>query len=103
MAALEDISIEFVQDFFSGERNTVKSLSEHLKEQFPDTCGFSTRSIERFCKEHGIKRKGILSNDALDRAVDQAVSQVRTTFNNICFKYHTENNCKIHCQLVIFF
>ena len=38
MAALEDIGIEFVQDFLSREGSTVKSLSEHLKEQFQEAC-----------------------------------------------------------------
>ena len=50
---------------------------EHLKEQFPNTSGFSTRSIERFCKEHEIRRKGVVSDEALDALVERGVSQVR--------------------------
>ena len=77
MASLEDIGVEFVQCFLSRKGSTIKDLSEHLKEQFPNTRSFSTRSIERFCKEHEIRRKGVVSDEALDALVERGVSQVR--------------------------
>jgi hypothetical protein len=77
MAALENIGVEYIQSFLSREGSTIKDLSEHLKEQFPNTNGFSTRSIERFCKENDIRRKGVVSDETLDALVEGAVSQVR--------------------------
>ena len=76
MASLEDIGVEFVQRFLSRKGSTIKNLSEYLRQQFPNTSGFST-SIERFCKEHEIRRKGFVSDEALDALVERGVSQVR--------------------------
>ena len=36
---------------------------------YPEQRSFSSRSIKRFCKEKGIKRRGIVSNEQLDDAV----------------------------------
>jgi hypothetical protein len=50
----------------SREGSTIKDLLEHSKEQFPNTNGFETRSIERFCKENDIRRKDVVSDETLD-------------------------------------
>ena len=76
MAALEDIGVEFVRDFLVNRNNTVEDLSDHLKERYPNARGFSTSTIERFCKENNIKRRGAVSNERLDELVGQAVTQV---------------------------
>ena len=77
MAALDDIGVDFVRDFLVNRNKTVDDLSDHLKELYPDNArGFSKRSIERFCKENNIKRRGALSDECLDELVGQAVTQV---------------------------
>ena len=76
MATLKDIGVDFVEEFLSNGNHTVHDLSDFLKERFLDARGFSTRTIERFCHEHGIKRKGTVSDAVLDVLVERAVHQV---------------------------
>ncbi|CAB3986700.1 Hypothetical predicted protein [Paramuricea clavata] len=91
MAALENIGVEYIQSFLSREGSTIKDLSEHLKEQFPNTTGFSTRSIERFCKENDIRRKGVVSDETLDALVEGAVSQVGPVYGRKMMKGYLES------------
>lgn len=76
MAALEHIGTDFVQDFLKREGHTTEMLSDILKSRFPGKRGFSVRSIERFCQDNRIVRKGYVSDQQLDEIVCNAVSQV---------------------------
>jgi len=76
MAALEEIGKEFVLNFLSCDGHTTKDLSDFLQTSYPGKRRFSVRCLERFCKEHGIKRKGFMSDESLDEVVKLAVSQV---------------------------
>jgi hypothetical protein len=55
----------------SKKGNTIEDLADVLKTTYPEQRGFSSRSIteKRFCREKGIKRRGIVSNVQLDDAV----------------------------------
>ena len=55
----------------SKKGNTIEDLADVLQTTYPEQRGFSSRSIteKRFCREKGIKRRGIVSNVQLDDAV----------------------------------
>ena len=58
--------------------SSTQELSDLLKRQNLDKAGYIVRSIERFCQENGIRRKGLVANETLvDEFVAGAVSQVR--------------------------
>ena len=75
MAALEQYE-GFIREFLSIEGNTIDDLADVLKITYPEQRGFSPRSIKRFCKDKGIKRKGIVPDEQLDRELQVAVSEV---------------------------
>lgn len=83
MAELEElVGKEFISSYLSC--NTTKDLSDLLQARHPGKRGFSVRSIERFCQENDIKRKGFVSNDSLDELVRGAVSQVSSRISQLC-------------------
>ena len=76
MAALEEHK-DFVREFLSIEGSTIDDIADVLKITYPEQRGFSPRSIKHFCKDKGIKRKGIVGPDEqLDRELQVAVSEV---------------------------
>ena len=69
MAALNYIlNPEFVR-FLLADKNL--SYSE-----IPDFKGCSLRSLKRFCSQHGIKKQMSVSDEAIDVAVQSAISEV---------------------------
>ena len=74
-------SLEGLENFFWQwvEVNQVsqRQLSEELKTYFPESKGFSLRSIERFCAEKNIHKTSRLSNNEVEQAVSEAVAKVR--------------------------
>lgn len=58
------------------EGRTYSEISEELRMTRRDTRGFSARSIERFCEEHGIRRSARLSKDNLSKVLATAVAKV---------------------------
>ena len=50
----------------------MKDLSDLLKERYHNARSFSVRSIERFCVENGIRRKGCVPDEILDELVKGA-------------------------------
>ena len=59
----------------SGKTNEV--ISKELKEQNPDCCGLSVRSVRRFCHDHQIDKKSLLEKEKLDSIVKEEVLQVK--------------------------
>ena len=39
---------------------TYEIISKELKDQNPDCCGFSARSVRRFCRDNQINKKSLL-------------------------------------------
>ena len=56
---------------------TYEVISKELKEQNPDCCGLSVRSVRRFCHDHQIDKKSLLEKEELDSIVKQEVLQVK--------------------------
>ena len=75
MAALEEHE-QFIRSFLSQRENTLEDLSDALMAAYPEQRGFSVRSIKRFCKDNGIRKRGLVSDERLDDAVKIAVSEV---------------------------
>jgi hypothetical protein len=67
MAALEEHE-GFMGEFLSKKRNTIEDLADVLQATYPCRAARFQfyRSIKRFCKEKGIKRRGIVSNEQLE-------------------------------------
>ena len=82
MAALQE-NENFIREFLSLKENTIEDLSETLQATYPGQRGFSARSIKRFCKEKGIRQRGIVSDEELDVYVRAAVSEVWYRYNAI--------------------
>ena len=68
-----------VEDFIKKviiERKSYKSVSEELRVANPSMRGLSSRSIRRFCTEHGIHATSRLTDSHLDRVVATSVAKV---------------------------
>jgi hypothetical protein len=89
MAALEEHK-GFMGEFLSKKGNTIEDLADVLQATYPEQRGFSSRSIKRFCKEKGIKRRGIVSNKQRNDAVRVAVSEV-VVIESILYISHHDN------------
>ena len=55
---------------------TYEVISKELKDQNPDWCGLSARSVRRFCHDHQIDKKSLLEKEKLDSIVKEKVLQV---------------------------
>ena len=69
---------DFVRQRVEVDRVSQRQLSEELKTCFPESKGFSLRSIERFCAEKNIHKTSRLSNTEVEQAVSEAVAKVRS-------------------------
>ena len=58
------------------ERRSYESVSEQLRTANPSMRGLSSRSIRRFCVEHGIHATSRLTDSHLDRVVATSVAKV---------------------------
>ena len=61
----------FIQVKLVEERLTYKELSELLQKNFPGIKGLSTRTLQRYCSNEGIQKTSKLSDDALDRVIEE--------------------------------
>ena len=64
---------DFIREFLARKENTTEDLSNVLQTMYPEQRGFSSRTVKRFLKEKGIKRKGIVSDEQPDDDVRDAV------------------------------
>jgi len=76
MASLDNFE-EFVREKVTVEKCTHQQVSDELKSSFPGERGFSLRSVERFCREKGIKKMSNIDDQQLDDVVSDAVLQVK--------------------------
>ena len=74
---LEDLE-DFVREKVEKDKWTLTWLSEYLRGRYPETRGFSVRTIERFCSTKGIHRTSRLGTDDLDKTVAEAVNMVHS-------------------------
>ena len=51
-------------------------ISKELKDQHPDYCGLSARSVRRFCRDHQIDKRSLLEKGKLDSIVQEELLQV---------------------------
>ena len=56
---------------------TYEVISKELKDQNPDCCGLSARSVRRFCQDHQIDKKSILEKEKLDSIVKEEMLQIK--------------------------
>ncbi|XP_028413701.1 uncharacterized protein LOC114536555 [Dendronephthya gigantea] len=92
MAALEEHE-QFIRSFLSQKEKTLEDLSDALIAAYPEQRGFSVRSIKRFCKENGIRKRGIISDEHLDDAVKNAVSEVGPVYGRKMMKGYLDSKC----------
>ena len=74
-AALPGIE-DFIKKKVIIERKSYKLVSEELRVVDPSMRGLTSRSIRRFCTEHGIYATSRLTNSHLDRVVATSVAKV---------------------------
>ena len=55
---------------------TYEVISKELKDQNPDCCGLSAKSVGYFCHDHQIDKKSLLEKEKLDSIVKEKVLQV---------------------------
>ena len=56
---------------------TYEVISKELKDQNPDCCGLSARSVRRLCHDHQMDKKSLLEKEKLDSIVKEEVLQVK--------------------------
>ena len=56
---------------------TYEVISKELKDQNPDCCGLSARSMRHFCHDHKIDKNSLLEKEKLDSIVKEEVLQVK--------------------------
>ena len=56
---------------------TYEVISKELKDQNPDCCGLSARSVRHICHDHRIGKKSLLEKEKLDSIVKEEVLQVK--------------------------
>ena len=56
---------------------TYEVISKELKDQNPDCCGLSAKSVGYFCHDHQIDRKSLLEKEKLDSVVKEEMLQVK--------------------------
>lgn len=88
MAALDEL-VSFERIYQLLQNNTFEEISEILQEEFPDARGLSVKSIKRFCQTHGIKKRGLVSDNELDELLKSAIQQVILA-----------RLCKVNCAVV---
>ena len=77
MAALNNIlNPEFVRFLLVEKNLSYGEILEEMKSHFPDFKGCSLRSLKRFCLQHGIKNQMPVSDEAIDVALQSAISEV---------------------------
>ena len=72
---MNKLNINEVEELLHGR--TYKEVSEVLKARYPGERGFSVISVKRFCYKHGLSTT--ISQENLDNAVAEAISEVRNT------------------------
>ena len=77
---------EIVVDLVERRRMTHAQVSEFIRQQYGETCGFGEWSVRQFCRIHGVRPGGKLSvtNDQLTEAVSSAIDQVCS-----CTEFHS--------------
>ena len=58
-------------------KKTYQVISKELKDQNPDCCGLSARSVRRFCHGYQIDKKSLLEKENLYLIVKEEVLQVK--------------------------
>ncbi|KAK3724997.1 hypothetical protein QZH41_017473, partial [Actinostola sp. cb2023] len=77
---------DYIRNLVEKEGKSAKDVSVILQSRYPNARGFSSRTIQRFCNERGIKSTAKISDDTLDTVVEHAVSQVGPVFGRKMIK-----------------
>ena len=72
---MDGVTKEDMIGFFQ-QKKTYEEISRILQNRYPGKRGFSTKSIQRFCKENNVSPR--TSNNELQVMVSAAVSEVRS-------------------------
>ena len=75
MTALDHLE-DFVREKLEEDRWTHAQVSECLQQSYPGEKGFSTRSLQRFCREKDIHKTSRVSMNVLNQAVGDAIAKV---------------------------
>ncbi len=71
------IGIEgYIREMVVVKKMTHENISDSIQQQYPGVRGLSSRSVRRFCHEHGIHSTSRLPQSDLIRVISSAVAQV---------------------------
>ena len=75
LQAIPDI-VSLLNTWIVLEKRSFSSISDQLKQHYPNVRGLSARSIKRFCSSIGVRVRSQLTDDQVDRIVTCAVRKV---------------------------
>ena len=77
------MDVNLIRQLVSVKKYTYAQASDYLKTKYPNSRGFSERTVRRYCKENEISSR--TDTNEVNRMVADAVSQVKLRLSVINF------------------
>ena len=80
---MDHVDVNLIRQLVSVKKYTYAQPSDYLKTKYPNSRGFSERTVRRYCKENEISSR--TDTNEVNRMVADAVSQVKLRLSVINF------------------
>ena len=80
---MDHVNVNLIRQLVSVEKYIYAQVSDYLKTKYPNSRGFSERTIRRYCKENEISSR--TGTNEVNRMVADAVSQSKLRLSVINF------------------
>ena len=82
---MDHVDVNLIRQLVSVKKYTHAQASDYLKTKYPNSRGFSERTVRRYCKENEISSR--TDTNEVNRTVADAVSQSKLRLSVINFLY----------------
>ena len=80
---MDHVDVNLIRQLVSVKKYTYAQASDYLKTKYPNSRGFSERTVRRYCKENEISSR--TDTNEVNRTVADAVSQSKLRLSVINF------------------